>query len=574
MSRRSPGHSNLRVSQVQLRDFRGVTGDAAVSFAHKNGKPSSCIVFGENGTGKSSIVDAVEWACQGKIGRSSKFSARSRPHLFNLATNAETCSVAVTLTDGTVLGRKVRRDPEKGTVVSASGESDGFQYVPMSLKRSDILNFLELPPERRGTLLLDHYLGQEHATPSEWESEQETEDVLVAAKTHVRQAAAAVAQILGVDPPHELSDVKVMVNNVVYKSVAPRHRKSISLARNLVDPVAALELALTDFEESRVRRRKTTQVSTQVTERVRRTHAILGDVSEWLSSSFQRVTGAGHVARISAELGRLGPMSLELDVELSTGFVGAPQKVFSEGYQDLIALLYFLAVARAAGEQGQAKVLILDDVLQSVDATIRVRVMNLILDEFADWQLLITVHDRLWRAQLLALFQSAGHPVAEVEIRNWGFTSGPSITYGTGQALATADLENALAVGDPAPVCAVSGRLLEHVCDTMSWTLPISVKRRRGDRYTLADLWPGVRKELSKTTLSDVANEIEVWMHLRNAVGAHYNDWAEGVTWSDAENFGLSVLALTDSLYCSKCGQWVIRSGSQLACRCGHKQVS
>ncbi len=43
--------------------------------------------------------------------------------------------------------------------------------------------------------------------------------------------------------------------------------------------------------------------------------------------------------------------------------------------QDLVALLYFLAVLRAAGERGQARVLILDDVLQSVDAGIRVALM-------------------------------------------------------------------------------------------------------------------------------------------------------------------------------------------------------
>ena len=46
----------------------------------------------------------------------------------------------------------------------------------------------------------------------------------------------------------------------------------------------------------------------------------------------------------------------------------------------------------------------LDDALQSVDATVRRGVMSYVLDEFKDWQIVITGHDRAWQEQLRELF--------------------------------------------------------------------------------------------------------------------------------------------------------------------------
>jgi hypothetical protein len=67
---------------------------------------------------------------------------------------------------------------------------------------------------------------------------------------------------------------------------------------------------------------------------------------------------------------------------------------------------------------------------------------------------------------------------------------------------------------------------LEAICNRLSWTLPISVIRRKDDNYTLGDLWPGVQKVLRKTNIQSTSQEVDKWLHLRNLVGAHYNEWA------------------------------------------------
>ncbi|MFN3152919.1 AAA family ATPase [Bremerella sp.] len=49
----------VRIRSVTLNHFRGVPGQTSVEFCRpKTKEPSSVIIFGDNGTGKSSIVDA------------------------------------------------------------------------------------------------------------------------------------------------------------------------------------------------------------------------------------------------------------------------------------------------------------------------------------------------------------------------------------------------------------------------------------------------------------------------------------------------------------------------------------
>src|SRR5690606_33941898 len=142
-----------KVASVTLSGFRGVPGRLTVDFCGANGRPQSAIVFGENGSGKSSIVDAVEWACQGKVGRAATKGGPGHPRLLNVA--ATGCNVDAVLGDGTKLNRRLVRDEDETTRVEGTPTPETLRGAPMSLKRADILRFLDTPPVRRGTLFFD-----------------------------------------------------------------------------------------------------------------------------------------------------------------------------------------------------------------------------------------------------------------------------------------------------------------------------------------------------------------------------------------------------------------------------------
>ncbi|MFF3122637.1 hypothetical protein ACFVRD_09750 [Streptomyces sp. NPDC057908] len=445
-----------------------------------------------------------------------------------------------------------------------------FARIPMSLKRADILRFLDTPAIKRGSIFIDHALGEDiSSVPSLTTDQQAVIDERHEAKRLMREAAAGLAKLIGVDPPpRDANDIAEMIAVDVYKGLPAVDRIRVSLPRTVQAKVEELDKHKERVHELNQRAKRLRLPSTVTTERLLAMQALLSGVGDWLTSAFLSVTGAPHVQRVEPFFGKLSDVSLEISVTLEGRVATTPQKIFSEGYQDLIALLYFLAVARAAGQQGQARVLILDDVLQSVDANIRVALMELVVREFKEWQLLVTVHDRLWRNQLRDIFQRTGHPLVEIEIKNWNFGSGPNISSAGG--LDPADsLWSALDSADPFVVCGVAGRLLEQVCDRLSWTLPVSVKRKRGDAYTLADMWPGVMKELKRTSIADLLMRVDTWVHLRNAAGAHYNEWAEGVTWAEAEAFGYAVLEFYAAVRCDSCYQWIDRAGGKrFACRC------
>ena len=54
---------NEKVLRLEMHAFRGVPGEMTVDF----GKGESIAVYGDNGTGKSTIADALEWYFTGQI---------------------------------------------------------------------------------------------------------------------------------------------------------------------------------------------------------------------------------------------------------------------------------------------------------------------------------------------------------------------------------------------------------------------------------------------------------------------------------------------------------------------------
>ncbi len=132
-----------------------------------------------------------------------------------------------------------------------------------------------------------------------------------------------------------------------------------------------------------------------------------------------------------------------------------------------------------------------------------------------------------------------------------------------------ASVRKALREGSATSIAMEAGRLLEAICDTLSWTFSVSIVRKRADRYTIGDLWPAVRKELRKTNLAETAEEIDRYLLLRNLLGAHVNEWAEGASLTEVRRLGSSVVALLDATYCADCRQWIAPAGRDAwACRC------
>ncbi len=459
---------DTRIVRLVIDGFRGVPNKLVVDFRDKCGTPSSLLICGDNGTGKSTIVDALEYALRGNV------RGRWLP-LYSLFAATESATT-VDFADGTSFTRGATPDT-RGKWRRDTSPHRSFCISPFVLRRSDITRFWETPDHER-QIAFDSFLRPGTKSPVEKQ--------------------CAVQSVLN-----------------------------------------SLGAAVTD--------------------------------------SFRELSAASeHVVAIELLYQRPTSTTLAFNVHLVGGRVVPPQQIFSEANLDLLALLVYLAFVEEASRRGQSKLLVLDDTLQSVDAPVRQRLAEHIVDRFHDWQIVFTAHDRLWQEQLRALMRQRAHRFLDLTISHWSYHNGP-ILAGSDRNVDQA-LTEALDCGRVSDICARANLLVELVCHEMSQALPTSVIRRRGDRYTLGDLWPGVYKVLSRTTAKDFAEAVQRWIHLRNIAGAHYNEWAMGLSMHEARQFGEAVLNLANCVWCNVCHSWVERHDlaegrANWACRCRNKRV-
>jgi hypothetical protein len=124
-----------------------------------------------------------------------------------------------------------------------------------------------------------------------------------------------------------------------------------------------------------------------------------------------------------------------------------------------------------------------------------------------------------------------------------------------------------MVTGEPRTIGALSGQLLESICDQLTRKLRIPIPRRDGDRYTLGDLWPAVRTRLDGTAAEPVVQRVASFRALRNLT-VHADRASMNLSADDARRFAESVLNLFDALHCASCGSWV-RGERTPRCTCG-----
>lgn len=103
-----------------------------------------------------------------------------------------------------------------------------------------------------------------------------------------------------------------------------------------------------------------------------------------------------------------------------------PHALHSEGHQDSMGLCLYLALIERLNE-GLIDLIILDDVMMSVDANHRREVCRLFSKHFSDYQFLITTHDKTWAHQMKS--EGIVNSKGLIEFYNWHVETGPVVNY-------------------------------------------------------------------------------------------------------------------------------------------------
>lgn len=271
--------------------------------------------------------------------------------------------------------------------------------------------------------------------------------------------------------------------------------------------------------------------------------------------------------------------SLELKAQFGHVDNISPTAYYSEGHLDTLGLCVHLALAKHSGAGNQ--IMVLDDILTSVDEGHLERIIELLVDEAPNFgHLIITTHSRVWFDRMR---MANGMNADLIELYGWDLTGG--IRHSR-SVLPVEELRRATAAAklDRQAVASRAGIVLEHLLDELALRYECRVPRRRDGAYTLGQLARSIDSRLAKYLVAQHIKSDGSWSTdqvkalvdrcteyawVRNQVGAHFNVNAAAIPDNMVRGFAWRVLNLADVLICPDCGQLPTKNKTGEYWECG-----
>ena len=587
----------MKIRKLYIEAFRGIPKDVELDFTNKNGNALSVIIYGDNGTGKSSIIDAIEFNLQARIERDQAIKNSRRPSpISKCYRKAIPAKTKIELDNGDIIERGINVYFREDKVIYQATDqtpNEHFSVVPIALRRNDILTYNILSKVERQILFFKFiYQLPDNSKNDEkllLEIDPEIEDLKEECrkiKKRREELKVKLAYLIGVNPHRFSINEKSAIDLIIKRKVVVRNgkpnqrtqgRKLISQEefeeiQRISNSIIEKQLEVRAINAEIGHRTNTSNIKSQG--RLKQNKEFLSEAAKYLTDAFKCISTVDYVDEIQLSYGEETETSLEILVRVKNGIVTTPISIFSEANYDLLILLLYVSIIRVGANKGQAKVFILDDVLQSVDTQIRAKFVNYILSEMKEWQFFITAHDRLWLNQLRYLFANNNHDFLEYQITNWDFEQGPTIAS-QAKKLYDDSLEVAIKSGNTTLMASAAGLMLEKICQNLSVELKIDIKRVKDDKYTIGDLWPGVRKQLKRSKeIEKLVELINDSLYIRNLLGCHYNEWAISLSDQEVREFSYNIQKLYEKTFCQKCLSWLssinASQGFSAQCKCHH----
>jgi len=393
--------------------------------------------------------------------------------------------------------------------------------------------------------------------------------------------------------PASVSDRLSRVQSAIkarYPESTPEQTAWDTLTR-LQENLKALESAESKLERARLSQRRAILLL-ECFERSR--DSVLGelydDVKDRFVDLYRRLHGSdedGFTARIEPE-----GAGLAFEVDFYRRGTHPPHALHSEGHQDSMGLCLYLALAERLSA-GLIELVILDDVVMSVDADHRRNLCCLLSECFPERQFLITTHDRTWANQLKS--QGIVGIRETLHFRRWSIDNGPEVYYAAD--LMWKRIAAALEEDDVPSAAAQLRRGSEEFFGMVCDALQVPVAYRVSGQHELGDLllpamdqYRVLVKRAEKAARSWDKNEDALRLQETDSVrsdvyrrtfaeqwalnpNVHYNSWAD----FSPQDFRPVVEAfqdLYDLFVCSNCGHMLRlstldRKTACVRCNCG-----
>jgi len=314
-------------------------------------------------------------------------------------------------------------------------------------------------------------------------------------------------------------------------------------------------------------------------ERKKYTDRILGDISTRVGQLYEAIHPGEGLNKIVLALDAAKRGSLDIATEFGGKSDAPPQAYFSDSHLDTLGLCVFLALAER--EVPEKKILVLDDVLGSVDEPHVERVIGLIYEVSQKFQhAIVTTHYRPWREKFRWGILKPDQICQFVELKTWTLDNGMALT---GSIPEIARLKTLLAADDPdvQSIAGKAGVILEAILDFLTLKYGCAVPRKPGNTYVLGDLLGSVNGSLltalkvelidanalgiqppAPVLIKPILDDIKDIAQARNVLGAHFNTQAFDLYPDEGIRFARLVEQLSDALICPDHGWPMKDTGS------------
>lgn len=273
--------------------------------------------------------------------------------------------------------------------------------------------------------------------------------------------------------------------------------------------------------------------------------------------------------------GRRASAGIKVD---SFGDMVDPRAFTSEGHLDSLGLCIFLAFTTEFNKG--CSLVVLDDVVTTIDAEHREKICKLLLENFRESQLVITTHDEIWYEQLRANQRAYGldGTFQNLVIKKWDVDSGPSIQ----QYKPRWDRISELISSGEKGLAGNEGRkyleyTVEKICEITNAKVPYN---KRG-RYEVGDLFPSAKTRMMKllkegdlkSKISAAFVQVESTAIVSNIM-SHNNSLSRTVSVDEVRSFCVGVNALHNLFLCPSCQHYLIYDQTIRIIQCSNARCS
>jgi hypothetical protein len=257
---------------------------------------------------------------------------------------------------------------------------------------------------------------------------------------------------------------------------------------------------------------------------------------------------------------------------LSSTFHGReaqPLLYYSDAHLDTLGLCYFLAIRKLeVSSNPNFKLLLVDDVLHSVDAEHRARLARLIRDKFGDHQLVLVTHDKYFYDRLREIL---GGGYKYIAISDWDIQSGPRISDPSTDLDVVIDLL-ARKGKSHTDIAAAGGRFFDWLLKQLTERLEVAIHARFSRGHDIGSMWPPCAKKLEQhigfaKAHPELVKKLTENAWVRNKVGAHHEETESSVTPGEVTGFVDQLASLYSATHCDGCGSFIQKSKTE-AWRC------